>query len=120
MQSNTCLIRLHISYVMPEIINEEFQKNFLSPMAFCKLIELITAPNSKSKLLVFIVPDCYMKDVDACRQVQIGLKRFASRRGYPLQVVRDSLFNRRSVMSRDSLNQLKESSLPQSLLFGNV
>ena len=61
-----------------------------------------------------------MKDVDACRQVKIGLERFASRRGYPLRVVRDSLLNRRSVMSRDGMNQLKKSSLSQSLLFGNV
>ena len=60
-----------------------------------------------------------MKDVDACREVQIGLKRFASHRGYPLQVVRDSPFNRCSVMSRDSVNQLKKSSLSQYLLFGN-
>ena len=54
LQSNTCLIRLHISFGIPDIIKEEWQKIFLQPLAFCKLIELITAPNSKSKLLVFI------------------------------------------------------------------
>ena len=119
LQSNTCLCRLSISYGVSDM-EEECQKFFIQPLAFCKLFELITAPESKSGLTVFLVPDCYMKDVDACWQVQIGLKRFASRRGYPLYLVRASLLSRRFVMSRDSVNQLKKSSLSQSLLFGNI
>ena len=110
LQSNTCLCRLNISYGMPDL-KEKYQKFFIQPLAFCKLFQLITAPESKSELLVFLVPDCYMKDVDACWEVQIGFKSFASRRGYPLNLVRESLLSRRLFMSMDSANQLMKSSL---------
>ena len=117
LQSNTCLKLLSIGY---RLFDEDAPTSDITPEIVCKFIELITATNSRSVLSTLSIADCYMKAVRS-RRVQDALLMFALRRFcHPLNVVPFSVAHNSFAVGRGFREQIFTSSVPDSLLFGNI
>ena len=87
----------------------------ISPNAVCQFIELITAPNSRSTLKNLIIAYDYMQAITQDSRTQAALQRFASTRGYQLEI--RPLFTREDMISALVFKDQRES-LPETVLAG--
>ena len=111
LQSNTNLKQLSISsrtFFGPAM-------DSIKPETVSRFIEMIIAPHSRSQLCSLMLADCY-KETLKCDRIQTGLRRFASQRGYPLDVTSPS--DTSSGIYALRITRLQDS-LPSTLLTGN-
>ena len=81
-----------------------------------RFIEMIVAPDSQSCLKQLVIADCYLESLK-CDKIQNTLKRFTSRRGFPLEITSPM----RMEEGKNVMNVFRAAaSLPSALLYGKT